>query len=204
MRHAVSLSLWLAVVLAVAIAGCASSPSYLSVTYALPEASDEITGKSLVVQVSSAIDSGEVVGPGAADDLKDFTGLYSVSVAGKHAKPVLIGAYDVAGMFQTAFAERLTAAGIRVVAGPADDSPILDVRITEFRIDREGRQWVANLAYEASVVRDGEPLTTQRISGTAERMKVVGTGDAEKLLGEIVTSMVNRLDMALLFDHPKL
>lgn len=202
-NHAVR-TMWLFAVLAVAISGCASSPSYLQVTYTLPDASRAEAGKSLALKVITNIDKDSLIGPNAADDLKNFTGLFSVSVAGKHAKPVLIGAYDVAGMFQTAFAERLSAAGIRVVTAPAGDTPVLDVRISEFRIDRDGRQWVASLAYEASVVSNGEPLTSQRINGTAERMKVVGTGDAEKLLGDIVTSMVNRLDMALLFDHPKL
>ena len=202
-NHAVR-TMWLFAVLAMALSGCASSPSYLQVTYTLPDASNPVAGKSLALNVITKFDTDKLIGPNAADDLKNFTGLFSVSVAGEHPTPVLIGAYDVAGMFKAAFTERLAAAGITVVDESSGDVSMLEIAITEFQIDRDGRQWVAQLAYEATMIQNGDPLTTQSVSGTAERVKILGTSDAEKLLGEIVTSMVNRLDLVTLFEHPKL
>jgi hypothetical protein len=41
---------------------------------------------------------------------------------------------------------------------------------------------------------------TKTISGDAERVKVIGQGDAEKILGEIFTEIVNQLDLSKLLE----
>jgi hypothetical protein len=42
------------------------------------------------------------------------------------------------------------------------------------------------------------------VTGSAERLKVMGRGGAEKVIGEIFTEMINRLNIERLFAQAKL
>ncbi len=188
---------------ALVVAAC-SATSYLRVTYQRPDADAVSSGKSVFLKIVDSTGKSPFVGPTAADELKQFSGLFSVYVAGNQPKPTLEGAYDVTGLFEIAFRERLSAAGVSVVDEAQNDVPTLKVNLTAFQIDKDGRTWKARLDYMASMHRSAAALTTQTVSGTAERAKIVGIGDAEKLIGEIVTDSVNKLDIKTLFDHPEL
>ena len=43
------------------------------------------------------------------------------------------------------------------------------------------------MGFEALLMRDGSTLSRQTVSGSAERVKIVGKGEAEKLLSELIT-----------------
>ena len=181
-----------------------STTSYLKVSYQIPGNDAGPAGKTVFLKITDTTKPNSFLGPNAKDPLKHFTGLFSVWVVGKLPKPALAGAYDVTGLFDTAFRERLTAAGVTIIDKPSAGVPTLLVALTTFRIDMDGRTWTTQLDYIASMRLDGAELTTQTVSGSAERVKIVGIGDAETLLGETVTTMVNRLDLNVLFSHPRL
>ena len=203
-RHRFNFSAVIIFALGVLVVAACTTTSYLKVTYQRPDANTGSTGKSVFLKITDSTGKTPFVGPKAADELKQFSGLFSVYVAGDLPKPTLEGAYDISGLFEVAFRERLSAAGVTVIETAQNGVPTLKVNLTAFQIDKDGRTWKARLGYMASMHRSTTALTTQTVSGTAERAKIVGIGDAEKLLGEIVTDSVNKLDIETLFDHPEL
>jgi hypothetical protein len=57
------------------------------------------------------------------------------------------------------------------------------------------------MGFEARLMKEGELLASQTISGQAERLKVLGRRDADKVMGEIFSDVVNRLDVPRLFQQ---
>jgi len=117
---------------------------------------------------------------------------------------MLIGAFDLTALFKEALKQRLVSEGVAVLDQATAEQPSIEIQIKEFILDRDGKNWKATLAYKAITRKAGRVLTSQTVSGGAERLKIVGTGDAEKLLGEIFSDMVNELDPVKLFNHPDL
>lgn len=184
-------------------AGCAST-SYIEVTYRLPAAQANMDPKTVFLQVVDQRPQATITGPNATGDLKHFTGLFSLYMVPEGKAPELIGAFDLTALFKEAFKKRLETEGVTVLDTQAADKPSLDIQLNEFLLDRDGKNWKAALSYKAVTSKAGRVLTNQTVSGSAERLKIVGTRDAEKLLGEIFSDMVNRLDPEKLLSHPDL
>ena len=184
-------------------AGCAST-SYIEVTYQLPEPQQNIDLKAVALQVVDQRPAETIAGPNAKKELEYFTGLFSLYVAREGEKPLLIGAFDLTALFKEALKQRLESEGVTVLDQATAEQPSVEIQIKEFILDRDGKNWKATLAYKAVTRKAGRVLTNQTVSGGAERLKIIGTGDAEKLLGEIFSDMVNELDPVKLFNHPDL
>ena len=58
--------------------------------------------------------------------------------------------------------------------------------------------------YEARLLHDNRILKKQMISGTAERFRLWGLKQADTVMSEIMTDMVNRLDVAKMFREAHL
>jgi len=185
------------------MAGCAST-SYIEVTYQLPSAAQTVGPQTVFLQVVDKRSTATIAGPNAQKELEYFTGLFSLYVAGEGEKAELVGAFDLAQLFKEALKRRLESVGVTVLDKPAADQPILEIQLQSFVLDRDGKNWKADLAYKAVTSKADRVLTNQNVSGSAERLKIVGTRDAEKLLGEILSDMVNKLDPGKLFNHPDL
>jgi hypothetical protein len=67
-----------------------------------------------------------------------------------------------------------------------------------------GQKWMADISYEASLTQDTQLVAREVVTGSAERLKVMGSGGAEKVIGEIFTDMINRLNIERLFQQAKL
>jgi hypothetical protein len=65
------------------------------------------------------------------------------------------------------------------------------------------RKWVLRMSYQAGLTRQTGVVAEESVNGSAERVKVMGKTDAEKILGELVTDMVNKLDVATLFQKTR-
>jgi uncharacterized lipoprotein YajG len=193
----------LALITLIMTAGCAST-SYIEVTYQLPAPQQNITPKTVFLQVVDQRGTTTIAGPNAQKELEYFTGLFSLYVAPEGKEPTLRGAFDLSALFKEALQQRLESEGITVLDAKDADQPLLEIQLQEFVLDRDGKNWNANLAYKAVTSKGGRVLTSQNVSGSAERLKIVGTRDAEKLLGEIFSDMVNKLDPEKLFNHPDL
>ncbi len=184
-------------------AGCAST-SYIEVTYQLPEPKEVIGKKTVFLDVVDRRPDKEIAGPNARKELEYFTGLFSLYVERNGQKPILAGAFELTALFKEALTQRLESEGITIIDKKAADKAAIEFQINEFILDRDGKYWKATLAYKAVTSKDGRILTNQTVAGNAERLKIIGTRDAEKLLGEIFSDMVNRLDPEKLFNHPDL
>lgn len=184
---------WIGLI-ALMFASCAST-SYIGINYDLPPAASSLQGKKIFVQATDKRTPPETLAPSAKEDFEHFTGLFSLSVGKADGKPTLVGAYDVPALFQAAFARRLEELGA-VVAKTKDGAAPVDITIDEFVLEREGRRYLARLSYSAALIHPNGKSVTKTVSGSAERMKITGKRDMEKLLGEIFTDMVNRLDVA--------
>lgn len=193
----------LAFITLILTAGCAST-SYIEVTYQLPAPQQKLAPKTVFLQVVDQRGTTQIAGPNAQKELAYFTGLFSLYVTAEGQKPTLLGAYDLTALFKEALQRRLESEGVTVLPQKAADQPLLEIQLQAFVLDREDKNWKADLAYKAVTSKSGRVLTNQNVAGSAERLKIVGTRDAEKLLGEIFSDMVNKLDPEKLFNHPDL
>jgi hypothetical protein len=75
----------------------------------------------------------------------------------------------------------------------------VEIILKVFKLDLVGRKWVINMTYQANLVRQNRFAAGETVTGSAERMRVVGSKDAEMVVGELVTDVVNRLDLSALF-----
>lgn len=183
-----------------AVVGACASKSYIDVNYRLPVASDDLKGKRVFLECRDTRSDKTIFGQNAQAEFKHFTGLFSLSVdQGK--KPFVAGAFDLPSLFKEAFKRRLENSGLDVIKQPEKTTPVLEIVIREFRLDLVDRKWVAVIRYEARLLKGDLLLVTKTISGDAERLKVIGQRDAEKVLGEIFTEIVNQLNLRKLLDR---
>ncbi len=178
----------------VAVVGACASKSYIDVNYRLPVASDDLKGKRVFLECRDIRSDKTIFGQKANAEFKHFTGLFSLSVdQGK--KSFVAGAFDLPSLFKEAFKRRLENSGLDVLTQPEKTIPVLEIVIKKFRLDLVDRKWVAGIKYEARLLKGDLLLVTTTISGDAERLKLIGQGGAEKVLGEIFTEIVNRLNL---------
>jgi hypothetical protein len=187
----------------VAVVGACASKSYIDVNYRLPVASDDLKGKRVFLECRDIRSDKTIFGQNAKDDFKHFTGLFSLSVdQGK--KPFVVGAFDLPSLFKEAFTRRLENSGLDVITQKEKTIPVLEIVIKEFRLDLVDRKWMAAIKYDARLLKGDLLLVTKTISGDAERVKIIGQGDAEKVLGEIFTEIVNQFNLGELLDQTSL
>ncbi len=174
--------------------------SYIYIDYRLPVASDDLKGQSVFLDCQDARASKAIFGKKAEDEFKHFTGLFSLVVYdGK--EPFVAGAFDLKSLFKEAFSRRLQYMGIEVITQQDKTTPVVEIIVREFGLDLVDRSWVANITYDARLLKDNKLLYTVTNSGDAERVKLLGLGGAEKVLGEIFTDIVNQLDIRKLLDY---
>ena len=177
-----------------ALVGACASKSYINLTYKPPVASDDLKGKRLFLVCRDLRTDMNMFGPKAQAEFKHFTGLFSLSI-NQGKQPFVAGAFDLESLFKEAFTRRLQNLGIEVVAAGEESTPVIEINIKKFHLDLVERKWITSIRYEARLLKGGRLLATETVSGDAERVKVIGQGDAEKILREIFTDSVNRLNL---------
>jgi hypothetical protein len=185
-----------AALLALLAVGC-SKPSYIDVNYGLPDAVDALSGTRVALEIRDERPDPAVFAGDAKEEFAYFTGIYSLTV-GEGRRSHVVGTYELPGLLKEAFRQQLTNLGVEVVESPGDGVPLLEIVLQQFQLEASGRKWFADVSYEARLLDDGELRATQTVAGKAERVRLMGHGGAEKVLGEIFTDSVNK------FDLPKL
>ncbi|HPA15827.1 MAG TPA: hypothetical protein PKV75_11250 [Desulfobacterales bacterium] len=182
------------------LAACATT-SYLNVTYQPPPESYALDGKEIFFDFKDMRTDKTVLSETAQKKLKNFTGIFSLTVASQGEKGPVVGAFYLPSLFQEAFTRSLVNMGAELLPEPKNDEPILEIVLKDFILDVVGRKWVASIRYETDLIKNGNLLASQNISGNAERYDLLGRKDADKLLGEIFTDIVNKLDIHKLFEQ---
>jgi hypothetical protein len=187
-------------VVTVLFGGCATIPE-LKLLYQLPPPKDRLKGQTAFLSIQDARVTKDIISEGAREDFRGFTGYISLSVARNEEAGFKMGAFDFDGLMREGFRRRLETQGIRVSSARQPSEPELQVIVQAFSLDRVDRNWVATMAYEARLLMGDRILARQTVSGSAERAKILGKGDADKAVGEVFSDTVNRLDLEGLFSE---
>ena len=190
---------WILSILAlISLSACSPLP-YLEVNYRLPLRSESLKGQKVSLDLEDARPGKYMIGRGARDDFGDFSGNMSLAVARGAGTGVRMGVYETPSLFKEAFQKRLENAGAEVLSIEEKGVPDLTVVIQKFLLDLVDRRWTVQMAYEARLSKDGKVLARQIVSGEGERMKIMGRDQADIILGEVFTDLVNRVDLDRLF-----
>lgn len=188
---------------AAAFFSCAKN-SYINVDYSLPSPADTLSGRTVWVETRDLRNDTEIFDPRAKDKFKHFTGLFALSLAMPDDQHKILGAYELRQLFETALIQRLQKLGVGVSTEPSPKVPVFQITIHQFHIKLIGQKWIADVSYETSLSLDAKLVAREVVTGNAERMKLMGSGGAEKVIGEIFTDMINRLNIERLFQEAKL
>lgn len=192
-----------ALILAFFAGACGSKP-FLKVQYQLPAPSSTLEGKQVSLTVSDMRSKETLVTETARKSLRDFKGTFSLVVLREDGSGNLRGAYDLVSLFSEVFQQRLKNEGIQATTVTDSTLPELKIEITEFQIDFADRKWIVGMNYKASLLDNGILLSKESVSGQAERLKVMGKTGAEKILSELLTDVVNKLNLVGLFQQARL
>ena len=191
-----------ALVLAFFAGACTPKP-FLKVQYQLPSPSSTLEGEKAAITVTDMRGKNTFLTENAKKSLKNFNETFSLVVLAEDGSGNLTGVYDIVPLFTEVFQQRLKNEGIQVAAVVDDAIPELKIEITEFQLDLVGRKWVVSINYRARLLDSGDLLSMESVSGEAERLKVTGKSDAEKILGELLSDMANKLNLVRLFQQAR-
>jgi hypothetical protein len=176
---------------------CSPIP-HLQLTYRLPKEQGALAGKNVSLTVEDLRKDKQTLGPGARYEFEDPSGGISLSVAKGAGPGIRKGIYQPPALLKEAMESRLKHEGIEVV--PETATPVqLSLLLKSFRLDRVERKWEVTISYEARLLKEGNALSSQIVSGEAERFELVGIEQAEVVIGDLFTDVVNRLDLNKLF-----
>ena len=182
------------------LAACASN-SVLGITYRVPETATRPAARTVTLAFEDERPSDGFLTPRARDEMEGFSNAFALTVTQPGRPGELKGAFELAPLFREVLRARLEGAGIRIAAtGAAADAQFKFV-LKEFTLDFGDRKWSSRMAYEALLLRDGATLSRQTVSGSAERLKLMGKSEAEKVVSELVTDTINQMDVATLFKQ---
>ena len=192
----------IAIILFVALAThyCASK-NYLVVNYQLPAEPVTVQDAEISLIFKDQRTDQILVTQSAKSALKDFSGNFTLIVASGNKNERLLGAFSLSSMMETLFRLRFENAGVRVAPQNESRPTAVEIVLKEFKLDLIKRKWVVHVTYQANLLEKDRFKGGQTISGNAERLRVVGSKDAEMIIGELLTDAVNRLNLDALF-HP--
>lgn len=173
--------------------------TYIDVNYRLPAAENTLAGRTVFVASNDLRNDPEIFNKRAKAKFAHFTGLFALSLETPDNQQKVLGAYDLPKLFETALKQRLQELGVKIAAERSPNVPVLQINLNQFRINLVGQKWAADTSYEANLTQGSQRVAREVVSGSAERLKMVGSAGAEKVIGEIFTDMINRLDIERLY-----
>jgi hypothetical protein len=190
-----------AVFVFLAVTGSCTALPYLRVVYRLPAKTDAWASRPVSFTVLDERPDKTILGAGAQNELGGSSSVLSLAVARGEGREVEIGIFDLSPFFREAFKKRLEYAGIQLSTDGKTGQLELRVAIQEFNLDLVDRKWLFRMGYEARLGKDGNVLSMQKFRGNAERLKIFGRDQAEQLVGEVFTDMLNQMDVSRLFQQ---
>jgi len=187
--------------MSVIIGACSSDKQFLIIHYQLPAPSETLEGKKVQLTVTDARADKAFLSDSARKSLLSFNDTYSLVVLKQDGSGNLLGVYDLTALLSQIFSQRMTNMGMQVVPTAESADFKLEIKLKEFRLDLASRKWVANMNYQADLLKDGNVRAAESVSGSAERLQLLKKSDAEKVLGELLTDMANKLDLVRLFQQ---
>ena len=183
--------------------GC-SSRTRLLVDYHVPSISNQLTGQRVHLEVRDMREDRHLFTANAAKDFQGFRNSYELTLVAADQRRTSIGERDLEGLFLEVFSKRLQHLGADIINGKQDATPHLQILIKAFKIDLNERKWIATASYEANLSIDDQLVARERVTGSAERLKIMGTKGAGTTLSDIFTEIINRLNIVKLFEQAKM
>ncbi len=183
------------------ITGACSAKPFFVVHYQLPAPSNTLAGKEVSQVTTDIRESKAFLSDNAKKSFREFNETYSLVVLKEDGSGNLLGVFELDALITEIFKQRLTSLGLQVSAPANQTAYELEIKLKEFKLDLAGRKWIVNMSYQANLLKNGKLLAMESVNGSAERLKVMGNSDAEKMLGELMTDMVNKLDLVKLFQQ---
>ena len=179
---------------AIATSFCASK-NFLKVNYQLPTESVELKETRVALTVKDVRENPTIVTKSAKQALKNFTGHFALIVAKENKDDKLVGAFGLSSMIREIFKHRLENAGVQVVTEEDFGDSIVEIVLKEFKLDLQNRKWIIKMNYQANLIKQNRVVAGETITGSAERLRVISGKNAEMVIGELVTDVVNRLNL---------
>jgi hypothetical protein len=176
-----------------------SSIAYVQLNDRLPAKTTALAGKKAFLSVIDERKIKDFAGRGVKREFDNFSETIAYSVK-KEAEPTLnLGLYDAPSLVREAFRLRVENEGVEIVPEKKAGQVELVLALQEFSLDLVDRFWKVRLGYEIRLVRNGAVLAKQFANGEAERLKIMGTDQADAVVGDLFTDVMNRLNVAKLF-----
>jgi hypothetical protein len=178
----------------IAVSFCASK-NYLIVNYQLPAESAELKETRVALRVKDIRENPNIVTKSAKKALKNFPEHFVLYVAKENKDYELQGAFGLSSMIRKIFRHRLENAGVQVVTEEDFEESIVEIVLKEFKLDLQNRKWIIKMSYQANLIKQNRAVAGEMVSGSAEQLRVISGKNAEVVIGELVTDMVNRLNL---------
>ena len=176
-----------------------SSIAYVQLNDRLPAKASALAGKKVFLSVEDERKTKDFAGRGVKREFDNFSESISYSVK-KGTEPALnLGLYDVPSLVKEAFRLRVESEGVEIVSDRKASQVELVFVLQEFSLDLVDRTWKVRLGYEARLIKNGAVLSKQFATGEAERLKIMGTDQADVVVGDLFVDVMNRLNVAKLF-----
>jgi hypothetical protein len=196
--------LFFSLVIAIAcICGCGQR-AYLIVDYQVPAVTDQLIGQKVRIEAKDLREDAQLFTPEAAKHFKDFQNRYSLTWVSQNKNRILAGEKNMQELFLETFKKRLEQMGAEVVYSDREEIPLFQVLVNSVKIDLKDRKWVVSASYEANLTVDNQIVARETISGEGEKLQLIGRKAADDALGDIFTSVINRVDIIKLFKQAKM
>jgi len=177
---------------------CASK-NFLVINYQLPQEPEIPLEASVSLVFKDSREEPAIVTKSAKTALKNFSGNFTLIVAQENKNDRLVGAFGLHSMIKQIFKHRFENAGIEIASEEESRETVVEIILKVFNLDLVEHKWVINMTYQANLVRQNRFIAGETITGSAERLRVIGSKDAELIVGELITDVVNRLNLRELF-----
>lgn len=198
-RRPTRCSLFATLMIVLALAAACASSNVLNVRYQLPPQAGIPTARTVTIAIADERKTEAFLTPSARNELAGFTGVYALTVTPPGGRDQLKGAYTLDSLFRELLRHRLENAGVTVAAAGAAADAEIKFSLTEFQLDFGDRKWTSAVAYRALLTKNEAMLSQQSVNGSAERIFMTGKRDADRVVGELLSDAINKLDVALLF-----
>ena len=180
---------------------CATTIPQLQVQYTLPPSSDPLKGRAVCLSIEDQRSDTSILGKGAQAEFTGFTNSVSLSVAEAGQSGSSIGIFQASPLMREVFTRKLERSGLKVLLEKTPGTPSLVIVLKAFSLDLVGRTWRARMTYDARLTAENGAIATQTVNGEAERYELVGREKADPLMSEILTDMVNAMNVPRLFEQ---
>jgi hypothetical protein len=173
----------------------------LNIEYRLPEQNNGMAGKKVYLSFDDKRNPKEIFSPTAQKEFGNSAETISFYLA-RGADPAFkMGIYEVPALYKEVFKRRLTSLGLEIINEKESSSLEIVIVLKKFYLDSQGRDWKAQIEYEGRLVRDGNLLSQQTITGEATRLRLIGSTQANILMSELFSDTINKLDINKLFEQ---